>query len=140
MQPVVSVTTRPTGHTRNSIPGLVWLPTDTVEWSGSVIRAMGGWLGSSEAVRTAARRAFRSDTTGAFDPDRYILVTCPNEDSTYLRDGGDERPMTLSDLRALCAELVRMSGMPGSDARVAERALMRLAHHAAAHKMRIGTH
>lgn len=128
------------------IPGMAWIPAVTVEWSGSAIRAAGGWLGTSAAVRTAARRAFPTEQSPAtrngakLDPVEYVLVAMPNEASVYLTDNGDERPVTLSMMRDLYAALDRAADGAGPDALAAHKAIMRIAEHLAGHGLRLGTH
>ena len=129
------------------IPGLAWIPAVTVEWSHSAIKAGGGWSGTATAFRMAARRALSGDDAPALkngarlDPIDYILVCHPHEGFMFLVDGGDERPITLGDMRLILAQLDRLAADgTGPHSLAAQRAITRIAEHLAAHGLRIGTH
>lgn len=127
------------------IPGMAWNPAVTVEWSFSAIKAGGGWAGTATAIRLATRRAIVTEDApplknGArFDPIDYVLVCHPHEGSMFLYDGGDERRVTIGDMRLILAQLDKLTGT-GQFAHAAQRAMLRIAEHLAAHGLRIGTH
>lgn len=136
----------------SAVPGMAWIPAATVEWYGNAPIAAGGWLGTSGLFRGAARRVLdRLAEVGALPKglqagaDAPVLVCMPNEGSMFLTDHGDERPVTLTQVRQVAAELDAIAdnrrGLYSADEVAgAEAAIRLLSQHLAAHGLRLGVH
>lgn len=136
----------------SAVPGMAWIPLDTCEWRRNGPIVAGGWVGTAPLFRDAVRRVFdclaeddalpKGLKAGAGGP---ALVCMPNENSIFLQDDGDERPVTIGMLRAIVAELDRVEAnrdhlYSADEVQDATTWIRRITTHLAAHGMRIGAH